>query len=135
MGIVVIPEVTYVETLLSHVQDRIRNDKLPVITFSVNCLRLQLHNRCGFQQVGKVQTVVSDIDSFCDVISEFSDEFSEFILSGTRAPHSVEQQLEYPASDVLVEIFGDAGRHVRAAIGVSALPRTALVELQMTVEI
>ena len=39
------------------------------------------------------------------------------------------------ASDLLVEIFGDSGRHVRAAIGVSALPRNALVELQMTVEI
>jgi len=39
------------------------------------------------------------------------------------------------ASDLLVEIFGEAGRHVRAAIGVSSLPRNALVELQMTVEI
>lgn len=39
------------------------------------------------------------------------------------------------ASDLLVEIFGDAGRHVRAAIGVSALPRNAMVELQMTVEV
>jgi len=39
------------------------------------------------------------------------------------------------ASDLLVEIFGDAGHHVRAAIGVSALPRHALVELQMTVEV
>lgn len=39
------------------------------------------------------------------------------------------------ASDLLVEIFGEAGRHVRAAIGVSALPRNALVEVQMTVEI
>jgi enamine deaminase RidA (YjgF/YER057c/UK114 family) len=39
------------------------------------------------------------------------------------------------ASDLLVEVFGDAGRHVRAAIGVSALPRNALVEVQMTVEI
>jgi enamine deaminase RidA (YjgF/YER057c/UK114 family) len=39
------------------------------------------------------------------------------------------------ASDLFVAIFGDAGRHVRAAIGVSALPRNALVELQMTVEI
>jgi enamine deaminase RidA (YjgF/YER057c/UK114 family) len=39
------------------------------------------------------------------------------------------------ASDLFVEIFGDAGRHVRAAIGVSALPHNALVELQMTVEI
>ncbi len=39
------------------------------------------------------------------------------------------------ASDLLVEIFGDSGRHVRAAIGVSGLPRNALVELQMTVEL
>ena len=39
------------------------------------------------------------------------------------------------ASDLFLSIFGDAGRHVRAAIGVSGLPRHALVELQMTVEI
>ncbi len=39
------------------------------------------------------------------------------------------------ASNLLVEIFADAGRHVRAAIGVSALPRNALVELQMSAEI
>ena len=39
------------------------------------------------------------------------------------------------ASDLFVELLGEAGRHVRAAIGVSALPRNALVELQMTVEL
>jgi enamine deaminase RidA (YjgF/YER057c/UK114 family) len=39
------------------------------------------------------------------------------------------------ASDLLVEVFGESGRHVRAAIGVSALPRNALVELQMTIEL
>ena len=39
------------------------------------------------------------------------------------------------ASDLLVEVWGEAGRHVRAAIGVSALPRNALVEVQMTVEV
>lgn len=39
------------------------------------------------------------------------------------------------ASDLLIEVFGEAGRHVRAALGVSALPRHALVELQMTVEV
>jgi enamine deaminase RidA (YjgF/YER057c/UK114 family) len=39
------------------------------------------------------------------------------------------------ASDLLVRVFGEAGRHVRAAIGVSALPRHALVEIQMTVRI
>jgi enamine deaminase RidA (YjgF/YER057c/UK114 family) len=39
------------------------------------------------------------------------------------------------ASDLFMQIFGEPGRHVRAAIGVSGLPRNALVELQMTVEI
>lgn len=39
------------------------------------------------------------------------------------------------ASDLLVELLGESARHVRAAIGVSALPRNALVELQLTVEI
>jgi len=39
------------------------------------------------------------------------------------------------ASDLFVQIFGDAGRHARTAIGVPALPRNALVELQMTVEV
>jgi enamine deaminase RidA (YjgF/YER057c/UK114 family) len=39
------------------------------------------------------------------------------------------------ASDLFLSVFGEAGRHVRAAIGVSGLPRHALVELQMTVEL
>ena len=39
------------------------------------------------------------------------------------------------ASDLLARVFGEAGRHVRAAIGVNALPRNALVEVQMTVRI
>ena len=39
------------------------------------------------------------------------------------------------ASDLLVQIFGEAGRHVRAAVGLNALPRNALVEVQMTVKV
>lgn len=39
------------------------------------------------------------------------------------------------ASDLFAEVFGEAGRHVRAAIGVSGLPRNALVELQVVVEV
>ncbi len=37
------------------------------------------------------------------------------------------------ASDLLVEIFGDRGRHVRAAVGVAELPRNACVEIELTV--
>jgi enamine deaminase RidA (YjgF/YER057c/UK114 family) len=38
-------------------------------------------------------------------------------------------------SVLFAEIFGDAGRHARTAIGVPALPRNPLVELQLTVEV
>jgi enamine deaminase RidA (YjgF/YER057c/UK114 family) len=37
------------------------------------------------------------------------------------------------ASDLLIEIFGEAGKHARATVGASSLPRNALVEIQMVV--
>ena len=36
------------------------------------------------------------------------------------------------ASEVLGEIFGDAGRHARSAVGVSALPLDSPVEVEVT---
>jgi len=37
------------------------------------------------------------------------------------------------ASDLLVDAFGEAGRHARAAVGVAELPRDAAVEIEMVV--
>jgi enamine deaminase RidA (YjgF/YER057c/UK114 family) len=34
------------------------------------------------------------------------------------------------ASDVLVEVFGEAGRHTRLAVGVSSLPANMVLEIQ-----
>ncbi|MBB6122071.1 RidA family protein [Nocardiopsis algeriensis] len=39
------------------------------------------------------------------------------------------------ASDLLVRVFGDAGVHARAAVGVAALPLDAPVEVDMIVEV
>ena len=39
------------------------------------------------------------------------------------------------ASDLLHEVFGDAGVHVRTAVGVYALPKNATVEVEMTVAV
>lgn len=39
------------------------------------------------------------------------------------------------ASDLLVKIFGEEGRHARFAIGVNVLPLNAPVEIEMTVEV
>jgi enamine deaminase RidA (YjgF/YER057c/UK114 family) len=68
--------------------------------------------------LNKVKNIVS-VNGYVNAVPGFSD--SPKVING--------------ASDLFVEIFGDAGRHVRAAIGVPALPRNALVELQMTAEV
>jgi len=39
------------------------------------------------------------------------------------------------ASDLFAEVFGEPGRHARAAVGVAELPLGAPVEVEVTVEI
>ena len=39
------------------------------------------------------------------------------------------------ASDLMVEVFGDAGRHARAAVGVASLPLGVAVEVEAMFEI
>ncbi len=39
------------------------------------------------------------------------------------------------ASELLTDVFGDAGRHARAAVGVSALPLGAAVEIEAVFEV
>ncbi len=38
-------------------------------------------------------------------------------------------------SDLLVEVFGDKGRHARSAVGMAALPGNIPVEIEMIVEV
>ncbi|TKB64261.1 MAG: RidA family protein [Nitrospira sp.] len=39
------------------------------------------------------------------------------------------------ASDLLVSLFGDAGRHARVAVGAAELPRQAPVEIELIVQV
>lgn len=38
-------------------------------------------------------------------------------------------------SDLMVEVFGDKGKHARAAVGMTSLPRGQSVEIELVVEI
>ena len=38
-------------------------------------------------------------------------------------------------SDLMVEIFGEKGKHARAAVGMASLPRNIAVEIEMIVEV
>lgn len=52
-------------------------------------------------------------------------------VEGFTEPHLVING----ASELLLEIFGERGKHVRSAIGVSALPLGAPVEIEVVVEL
>lgn len=52
------------------------------------------------------------------------------------APHFTDQpKVANGASDLLGQIFGEAGRHARSAVGVVSLPLGACVEVELTAEL
>ena len=83
---------------------------------------------CAVNQLGAIKAALGSLDAVRQIVT----------LNGyvNVAPDFIDvPQVINGASDLLVELFGDAGRHARAAVGVASLPKGALVEVQMTVEI
>ena len=83
---------------------------------------------CALTQLAVLRAHLGSLDRIRQVVS-----VNGYVNAAPEFPSP--PQVINGASDLLVEIFGEAGRHVRAAIGVSSLPRNAMVEVQMTVEI
>jgi enamine deaminase RidA (YjgF/YER057c/UK114 family) len=83
---------------------------------------------CALTQLAVLRKHLGSLDLVKEIIS-----VNGYV--NAAAGFSESPQVINGASDLLIEVFGEAGRHVRAAIGVSSLPRNALVELQMVVAI
>ena len=84
--------------------------------------------RCALTQLSVLKQHLNSLEAVKSVVS-----VTGYVAAPAGFPDS--PKVINGASDLLVKVFGEAGRHVRAAIAVSSLPRNALVELQMTVEI
>ena len=83
---------------------------------------------CALNLLAVIKSAVGSLDEVKQVV----------LLNGfvNVAPDFVDvPQVINGASDLLVAVFGDAGRHARAAVGVASLPKGVLVEVQMTVEV
>jgi enamine deaminase RidA (YjgF/YER057c/UK114 family) len=78
--------------------------------------------QCAINAIAAVQKLDGGIDQITGVarVGVFVSSDTGFIDQPTVAN---------AASELLVEIFGDQGRHARTAIGVNTLPRDAAVEL------
>ena len=83
---------------------------------------------CAINLIAQVKAAVGDLDKVVRVVR-----LGGFINS---APGYADgPKVMNGASDLMVEIFGDKGRHARSTVGVSALPANAAVEVEGTFEV
>ena len=57
------------------------------------------------------------------------------MFSSFRSNTDMAKSVINGASDLLVEVFGDKGKHARSAVGMNALPLNIAVEIEMIVEV
>jgi enamine deaminase RidA (YjgF/YER057c/UK114 family) len=83
--------------------------------------------QCVINALGAVQAAVGSVDSISGVLR-----VGVFVSSDTT--FTQQPQVANGASEFLVELLGDAGKHVRAAVGVNTLPLDASVEVEFIFE-
>jgi enamine deaminase RidA (YjgF/YER057c/UK114 family) len=83
---------------------------------------------CALNVIAQVRAAVGDLDKVkrCVRVGGFVNGTPEFT---DQAP------VINGASDVIVQIFGDAGKHARAAVGVASLPRGVATEVEAVFEV
>jgi len=83
---------------------------------------------CALNVVAQLKTALGDLDRVkrCVKLTVFVNSTDDF----TDQP-----KVANGASDLMVEVFGDAGKHTRAAVGVNVLPLNVAVEVEGVFEI
>lgn len=84
--------------------------------------------RCGLMVVAQIEKALGGFDRVERIVK-----LGVFVNS---APSFTEQpQVANGASELMEKLFGEAGRHARAAVGVAVLPRGAAVEIDAIVAV
>lgn len=83
---------------------------------------------CVINALSAVKGVIGDLDKIKQIVRVVG--YVASVPEFTQQPAVVNG-----ASELLLVIFGEAGRHARSAVGVAALPLNAAVEVELTVEI
>jgi enamine deaminase RidA (YjgF/YER057c/UK114 family) len=76
---------------------------------------------CGLMILAQVKAALGSLDRVERVVK-----LGVFVNSDPK--FTAQPKVANGASDLMVEVFGEAGKHARAAVGVAALPLDALVE-------
>jgi enamine deaminase RidA (YjgF/YER057c/UK114 family) len=83
--------------------------------------------QCVINAIAAVQMVAGGVEQIAGVVR-----VGAFVNSD--ATFTEQPKVADAASEFLKEVFGDAGQHARAAVGVNTLPRDASVEVEVIFE-
>lgn len=83
---------------------------------------------CAINCLSALKYALSDLDTIAGVL-----QVRGFVAS--TADFQQHPAVLNGASDLFIEVFGEAGRHVRTTVGVAALPKSFAVEVDLVVHL
>ena len=83
---------------------------------------------CTLNALSAIKGVIGDLDKIKQVVRVVG--YVASVPTFTQQPAVVNG-----ASELLLKIFGENGKHARSAVGMAVLPLNAAVEIELTVEV
>jgi enamine deaminase RidA (YjgF/YER057c/UK114 family) len=83
---------------------------------------------CTLNALAAIKGVIGDLDRIKQIVRVVG--YVASVPTFTKQPAVVNG-----ASELLLEIFGENGKHARSAVGMAVLPLNASVEIELTVEV
>ena len=83
---------------------------------------------CTLNALAAIKGIIGDLDRIKQIVRVVG--YVASVPTFTQQPAVVNG-----ASELLLEIFGENGKHARSAVGMAVLPLNASVEIELTVEV
>jgi len=83
---------------------------------------------CALNCLSAIKSVIGNLDIITRVVKLI-------VFVNSAEGFTAQPKVANGASEFIGEIFGEAGKHVRSAVGVSELPLNSAVEIEMIVEV
>jgi len=89
---------------------------------------LECARQCGLNALAAVRAEIGELSAIKRVVKVV-------VFVASTPDFTGQPAVANGASDLFGEVFREAGRHARSAVGVAALPRDAPVEVELVVEV
>lgn len=83
---------------------------------------------CALNCLAAIKGVIGNLDKILEIVK-----LTVFVASADE--FTAQPKVANGASELICKIFGEAGMHVRSAVGVTSLPLNAAVEIEMIVRV